>query len=137
MSILAIVSVIIAVEAYKFYCSENYDFLSIPLFVFGISSFIFIGIVGFGIHATKDYETMVVEQIKPDTVLKSKTTVYIEIDNGNNLIFKDKVDFDEINDSTTFYKIRYYNYYGYEIAVEYSKDKKFKNIEYGKRIKIE
>ena len=76
---------------------------------------------------------MYVEKIKPDTVLKSNTKAYAEIDDTV-LIFSVKKDYDLLNDSITFYKVTYYNYYGCNKKTIYSFSDKFKNVEIGKEI---
>lgn len=76
-----------------------------------------------------------IEEVRPIEVVKSKSTVYVEIENKT-LSFKEKSFYDKITDTTIFYKITFYNYYGLEKGVEYTINETYKNIEKGKIIEI-
>ncbi|NPV12852.1 MAG: hypothetical protein HPY57_13860 [Ignavibacteria bacterium] len=129
LGILAVVAIIITIFGFIFK-DEGWKILFLIL---GFVGLVIVGAFGFGYHASSNCDTMVVEQLKPDTVLKSRTTVYVEID-GQRLYFTEKVDFDEIDNDAIFYKVIYYNYYGFETYTIYSRNKIFKNIECGKLV---
>jgi len=131
LGILGVLCVIIIVIGG--YLIDNYENLGGAFLIVGILGALFIGIGGFGAHATTNYNTMYVEKMKPDTVLKSNTKAYVEIDNMT-LTFTEKKKYDLLNDSITIYKVIYYNYYGYDVKIIYSISDKFKNIETGKEL---
>lgn len=95
----------------------------------GFCFIIIIIFIGFLSYAVCDTKYIKVEKIKPKCVLKSETSVYVEIEDGI-VIFKGEND--NITDTTTLYKVTYYNHYGYEIKQDYKKD--IKDIENSKII---
>ena len=131
LGILAVLCIILIIIGG--YVINDYELTGGAFLFVGIIGAIFIVIGGFGFHAIYNYNTMYVEKIKPDTVLKSNTKAYAEIDDTV-LIFSVKKDYDLLNDSITFYKVTYYNYYGCNKKTIYSFSDKFKNVEIGKEI---
>jgi len=134
ISILAVIALIILGIAIYLNITDGSDDWMVVCYVVSLLSLFLIGFIGFGIHATGNYEKMYVEKIKCDTVAKTKNKLYVEID-GETITYSSKEDYDYINDSTTFCKVSYYNYYGTckETKIILLKNC-WKNIEFNKQI---
>lgn len=85
----------------------------IALCAIGAVALLIVGVAGFGAHASDNYEFVMIERVKQTKVLKSDYKVYVEFGEST-ITYNSKKDYDEINDSTDFYKITIYNYYGTE-----------------------
>jgi hypothetical protein len=81
-------------------------------FIGGIGCFL-IGVVGFAVHASQDDEKVMITQIEQTKITKSDIKVYVEF-GERTITFETHKDYEEINDSTIFYEIIYYDYYGNE-----------------------
>jgi len=98
--------------------------------IISIVGLLILGIGGFGIYASQSKDKMIVEKVPVDTILKSKIKVYVELkDVSETFEFIDKKEFDEINDSTCFYRVTYYNKYNIDIKEIYSYNKIFMPFE--------
>lgn len=120
LTIIAIICVIFLIVGIL--TKSFYDGIKNTCLIIGVVGLIVLGLFGFGFYATKSEDTMMVEKLSVDTVIKSNTTVYVEILNEETLEFTTKKSYDEINDSTVFYKVSYYNHYGIEIDAEIRTD---------------
>ena len=75
-------------------------------------------LLGFALHANIHTEKTIIVKMKADTIIKTKYNVHVEIDKKN-LIFSSKKEYDNITDTTTFYKKININYYGTKIDSTY------------------
>jgi len=136
MSIISVVLVIILIIGIAIENNDRTETikgLTISLSGIGIA---LMGLVGFGVHACGTHEKVIVEEIKHDTILKSKNKVYVEF-GEKTVTYITKKDYDEVNDNTVFYKVRYFNLYNNEITDDeiISKDEKYSECEYNKKFK--
>jgi hypothetical protein len=92
--------------------------LKLTFLILGIGGMIVMGVYGFGQYATEKVKNFDVIEMQCDTVVKSDDKLYVEIDNKT-LTYIDKKSYDEINDSTPFYKVISYNLYNSEISTKY------------------
>jgi hypothetical protein len=104
--------------------------------VIGGAGLFFLGIFGFGVHGTETGMTMIVNEIKADTIMKSNTTVYVEFEKGSYKREYIRTYEDDINDSTKFYKVTYFNLYGYENETFISASEKYAEVEKGKEVEV-
>jgi len=132
LAVIAIIILVIGILAKK-------ELASAPLCIIGGLGLLVLGIGGFGAHASTSKNTMIVTEIRPDTLIKTNKQVVVEFENTN--LYYDKIeDYMNINDSTVFYEVEYFNYYG--IDLDYNSDyrnyitydKKFANIKFGEKI---
>jgi len=129
---IILASLIITIILCLIFYNDDNMFLRI-LFAISITGIIFIVAFGFGMFFTLSSEKIKIENVKKTTILKSKTTVYVEIEKEK-VSYTEKSEYDDITDSTQFYKITYYNYYGGVNKTVYSYDTIYKNKQ--KNIKI-
>ncbi len=101
----------------------------------GIVSLIIIGLFGFLLYGMSSGDTLTVEQVQINTVLKSDTKVYVELENGLTLEYVSKKDYDGIDEYTPFYKITYYNIYGYVVRKSFCKNPDYKELVNKGRVK--
>jgi hypothetical protein len=115
MSLISIFSLITAViiALFVFSLIKEYELMSILTGIIGI---FVIGImwVGYGVEAVDREEEVLLDA----HYTKSDYIVYVESDGKNIAKFDSKKEYEEINDSTTFYMIKEYNMYGYNISNE-------------------
>jgi hypothetical protein len=136
MSIISVLLVIILIIGIILKDNYKNEVLK-PLMIFlSAICLMIIGMVGFGFHACETHEKVIVEKMIPDTIIKSQYKVYVEF-KDTSLIYKDKRDYDEINDSTVFYKVRYFNMYDSELTNDekITKDKRYGECEFNKKFK--
>ena len=136
MSILAVIALIILGIAIYINITDDDNGWMFVCYIISIISLFLILIVGFGVHASEGYEKMYVEKIKCDTVVKTKNKVYVEFQEKT-ITYTSKKDYDYINDSTTFCKVSYYNYYGNYVSFNIMLLRDcWKNIEFNKKIDV-
>jgi hypothetical protein len=107
--------------------SENMAFL-------GIAGFLIVAVVGFGVICPLFGNKMKVEKIQTDTITITNKNVYVEFSNGEEEKYDKIEDLNKINDSTSFYKISYYNYYGFINSEKITYDEKYEKFELNKKI---
>ena len=133
LGILGVVSIIIFFIGFGI---DNEDWRYV-FFIVGVIGIVAVGGGGFGAHATSNYKYMVVEKIKPITVVKTDSRVIVEF-YVDNEIYKyeseEIIDYTTVTDSTKFYLVRYYNYYGYEQTLITTYNKTFGSVEFGKKV---
>jgi len=120
MSLLTI-GIIMLVLGIMFFVLFYYEILNEDFTIFlkiisGVA-FVVFGFVGLGIHGAENYETMIVKEIKITSIIKTKSRVMCEFEDENKIYHyeSDKIgEYTSINDSTIFYLVRYFNYYGFE-----------------------
>jgi len=91
-------------------------------FATGLIIILSTAILGFGLFACSLNHSHKVEQVLIDTLVKSPTTVYVELVNNEHLEFTSKQDYDYLNMDTKIYKVTYFNHYNYELNTEYVLD---------------
>lgn len=90
--------------------------------VLGLIIILLTASLGFGLFAGTLNYSHKIEQVTIDTLVKSPTTVYVELLNDEHLEFTSKQDYDYLNMDTKIYKVTYFNHYGYELNIEYLLD---------------
>jgi MFS family permease len=122
----------------------EHDDWRIAFFTVGVIGIVAVGGGGFGAHASSNYKYMIVEKIEPTTIVKTDSRIIVEFyvdDEITKLESERIIDYTTITDSTVFYLVRYYNYYGYEQRYSNNKDKyfitynkTFKSVDFGKKV---
>ena len=123
LAILGIVALSAFVTGLVIKSEYNKNGLKDTLLIVSGLSLVIILVGGFGAHAVNNYEYMIVKEIKADTILKTKATIFVEFyidDYVQKYVSEKIIDYTTITDSTKFYLVEYYNYYGVIQQVRYN-----------------
>lgn len=103
------------VGAYRYYRKIGDEDNNENLIGIGIISIVLVGFIGFGVIGTESTDMRVRKEVKTAEVLKTETSVYIEISDNCYARSQNHKQYEEINDSTTFIYYVEYNMYGVAI----------------------
>jgi len=140
LGIISTLSILLIISGIVVFFLDDEEF-GVNLFTSGVVIGLLVGVLGWGVCASVGYEKMIVTEIQPDTIVKTRTTAFVEFtyEYDENIVtktydFSEHVDYVEV-DSMKFYKVIYYDYYGNEQDIEITKEKKYSNCDFGVKIK--